>query len=80
MKCLPVASCLECPYRDHSGRFTPGGAYPLCGAVKHRGRKPTDYEGVMRVLPWEPAADESGHTYRKGTGVIPEWCPLPNRR
>lgn len=70
MKQILVSSCNDCHYRDHSGGFTPGGAYPVCG------NKETC---LNRGNPWRnrmlPINDE---LHRQYTGEIPKWCPLKN--
>lgn len=78
-----VENCWQCPHSDHSGRFTDGGAIPLCRGIAGKGEQagggrnghvwPDEYASV---LPFE-AVIERGRPVRRGTGVIPDWCPLP---
>ena len=69
---IAIKSCTECSYKDHSGSFTTGGAYPLCRNADHPPgmAKPSNYAGTSRVLPCEPGT-------RFYDGTIPDWCPLP---
>jgi len=61
-----ITSCHGCPFRDHSGGFTPGGAKPICMKTD-----PT------RVLPFTAGLDHRDVPTRVATNVIPSWCPLP---
>ena len=59
-----IENCPSCPYRDHTGAFTPGGAKPVCGHQKTIDAK--GYSCFDRVIP-EPST------------ATPAWCPLlPN--
>ncbi len=80
---IVIETCHGCRHMDHSGGFTPGGAYPLCRAMD-------PIEGDLfgsRTLPWtaikvdhlrRQVADDAavGTPAKHHTGVIPDWCPL----
>lgn len=66
-KKIVINSCDECPRMDHSGRFTPGGAYPICRHSEVLRTKGNHWK--HRILPYYM----SNRAY---TGDIPEWCPL----
>jgi len=75
-----ILTCDQCPKRDHSGHFTEGGAYPLCVATKLEAELKSNYEGYRgnrAVLPFTVEPNGRGGMYRKYTGEIPDWCPLP---
>lgn len=71
MKSITIRTCFDCPHRGHSGRFTPGGAIPLCNKCPDKNARYNRKE-----LPWEPGVTPRGTPTRKATGVIPNWCPL----
>jgi len=68
-------SCDNCPHRDHSGAFTPGGAQATCShsdACKDRCEIPEQhrYDGKRR---------DKHHWYNRRIGngnPSPNWCPL----
>ena len=71
---IVIENCGQCPHMDHSGHFTPGGAYPLCSATK---APPGQRKFAMRILPWEVGPDEPTQVpTRVFSYVIPDWCPL----
>ncbi len=73
-----IEICDQCPHRTHSGGFTPGGAFPLCGITKApEDQRMVDYRGNRRILPWETGHGRDGRAFRSYTGEIPGWCPLP---
>lgn len=77
MKAIKLVSCALCPHKDHSGNFTPGGAYPVCNLME-RDRTDTrhvNYHGNRRVLLYVYAGP---HGLRHPTYKIPDWCPLPD--
>ena len=76
---IVIKTCSQCPHKDHSGHFTPGGAYPLCRAAKlPLGDRYPDYKGTCRVLPYTSGERViSRAAYRQPTYEIPDWCPLP---
>lgn len=65
---LVIPTCGQCPFVDHSGAFTPGGAQPICG---HR-----DAPSTFAV---DIAGDERFHwKYRQVNleSAPPDQCPL----
>ena len=66
---IVINSCRDCPHKDHSGRYTEGGAWPVCShhdvcyTIK-------DTSWKQRKLPVD------GNKTRVYTGEIPDWCPL----
>jgi len=68
-----VKNCSECPHVDHSGAFTPGGAYPLCdkSAAPPEQAGKHSYKGGRRIIPFSTKNNE--RMIKKG---IPKWCPL----
>ena len=76
-KKIVIESCSTCPHKDHSGQFTPGGAYPLCRKAKlPEGEKYPDYKGTSRVLPYKVGERYNHIPCRQATYEIPDWCPL----
>jgi len=82
-----IENCGQCPHSDHSGAFTQGGAIPLCRGIGDMGQR---VAGVARggkdwpnryasVLPFDATVDRRGNPTRRGTGEMPEWCPLPDK-
>ena len=56
-------NCDGCPYRTHSGAFTPGGAQSICG---HDDSPKT---GKYEKYHWKNRVVGSGNP-------SPKWCPL----
>lgn len=80
---IVIRTCGECPNSDRTGTFTPGGAYPICKASEGKGGDHPGYPGSKSILPWLPAraaGAKKGMVARRATGVIPDWCPLPENR
>ena len=71
-KSIRIKSCYDCPYYDHSGGFTPGGAQPICAHPNTIGQK--GYSWTKRVIPFEVKKD-SGRPINVPK-EIPKWCPL----
>lgn len=80
---ITVGNCTKCPYSDHSGRFTVGGAIPLCRGIAGHGNRTesrnrdgsqhhTYPDQFWSVRPMKPGT-------REYDGTIPDWCPLPSR-
>lgn len=67
-------SCDGCPFQDHSGAFTPGGAQATCrhpDAPRSSDPVPAQYSKDRRY--------DRYHWYHRriGTGnPSPKWCPL----
>lgn len=81
-----IKDCSDCPHRDHSGAFTPGGARPLCGHrdacnIKRASRKelkekyPSHHKEQMKEN-WKDWGWHWIHRVLDKTKDIPEWCPL----
>jgi len=66
MKYIKIENCSQCPHKDHSGKFTPGGAYPICNHDK------VCYE--IKELSWKTRILPNNN--RIYTNIIPNWCPL----
>lgn len=64
-KKIVITSCSQCPHTDHNGGFGKIAYLPVC-TKKNR-----------RHLPYEENASR-GRVVATPTGVIPEWCPLPD--
>lgn len=66
-KCTLANSCVTCLHYDHKGGFGEVAYIPKC---RLNGQE----------LPWTPGLQGNrGRIVARGTGVIPEWCPLPAR-
>lgn len=63
MRCIPVATCRDCPSFDHKGGFGHIAYVPVC-------RK------TGETLPHTVSAPK-GRAYASATGEIPASCPLP---
>jgi len=66
-----IKDCLECPFRDSSGAFTPGGARPICGHENAGVSNKVSSIGNGRH--WKYRILE---TYPE----IPNWCKLRSLR
>lgn len=64
---LKIEKCSSCPFIEHSGGFTKGGAQWLCG---HK-----DYPKELAHKRWyRPLLDKKNPT--EVPKEIPKWCPL----
>jgi len=78
---IVITSCVKCPYMNHSGAFTKGGAWPVC-----HGPGVVNWSNVNKTLAYnDPEANEKWSppilpvhepVGRQYSGVIPDWCPL----
>jgi hypothetical protein len=75
-------TCENCPFRGHSGAFTPGGARNVCkhdDAYEDRFEIPEEYrKGFYEVS----APRNKYHWFNNhiGTGTpSPDWCPLKRK-
>lgn len=64
---LKIESCHKCPFIEHSGAFTKGGAQWMCGHKDHP--KELEHKQWLR-----PLLDKRNPT--KVPETIPGWCPL----
>lgn len=76
MVSINIQTCEDCPYVDHSGAFTPGGAQDICDA-------PDVIAAVKREHPLLKGNEVFNWKYRvirnkrkDGSLMIPKWCPL----
>jgi hypothetical protein len=68
VKQIIIKNCPECPFLDHTGGFTFGGAKPCCNhpkTIKEKGNN-----CFNRIIPYPLDQDF------KIPIEIPEWCPL----
>jgi hypothetical protein len=72
-----IHKCIDCPYYDHSGAFTPGGAISIC---QHN---EAPYFGTLSGLvnfldikKKERAEIVFGPRKLNDDMSIPDWCPL----
>lgn len=65
---LRIATCGDCPFVDHSGAFTPGGAKSICGHVDAYKTFGRNKKGQERY--------EWRHRMVNRSGSPPELCPL----
>ena len=69
-----IQNCDECPYCDHSGAFTPGGAKPICNHPKILETKGYDWD--KRVIPYRREFIFNDERSILKPKRIPDWCPL----
>lgn len=65
---IVVRSCSVCPNVDHKGAFGQVSYIPCCSAMGNR------------ELPYAPVIAVNKIVTARGTGIIPDWCPLEKRR
>lgn len=69
-----IPTCKECPYFNHTGAFTEGGAKPCCDhpdTIKLKGNNCFD-----RVIPYDEEYNPILNRNIFPTKGIPKWCPL----
>lgn len=67
-----ITNCYECPFEDHTGAFTEGGAQPCCSHEQVIATKGTNC--FKRIIPFKRVGDNKSRVLIPKE--IPDWCPL----
>ena len=67
MKLVLIENCLQCPYKNMIDVFGKLRYVPVCKKVGER-------------LPYVEVIEDISTVKAKPTGVIPKWCPLPDKK
>jgi len=82
MRAILIETCNTCPHRSHSGSYTKGGPWPVCHGPGmwswEEINETLEYNDPNAGQKWSPPILPTDPHNRQYTGVIPEWCPLPN--
>ena len=78
---IEITNCDACPYGDHSGSFTPGGAKPICGhsdaSDKATENKEINFLVEDLIVGDKIKAGKHHWIHRViKDNEIPTWCPL----
>ena len=75
-----INNCSDCPYVDHSGSFTPGGAKQICGHsdAAERATKNKEVDFLVDDVYGEKVKAGIHHWIHRViiNDNIPDWCPL----
>ncbi len=73
---IEIDKCDDCPYLDHSGSFTSGGAKQICGhnEASEKATRNKKFKTPAALYHWHHRRISAN--LKTGNLIIPRWCPL----